>query len=794
VVLIRSPFVQARGNGDPAFLGPFRVLGRLGRGGFGVVYLACDQGRGTDDQFAAVKVIHQHVLDTPDSRARFAKEIAGIRRLGSEYVPKLLGEGAADDRPWLATELVAGLSLDKVVAAHRQPLPEDAVWQLGIGIAEALSAIHAAKLVHRDLKPQNVLVAPDGPWIIDFGLVRLTDTVTQPSSQFPIATFQYAAPEQLNQGLHAAGPAADVFALGGTLLFAATGHPPHEAANGEALLMKARTDRPNLAGLPRGLYPLVESCLLRSVDARPRLEELRAEFAKHARGRRDRRGFAATLPRDVHALLGDYQEELAGVLGSRGPARLGWRGRELLDPGAGPGWEPSPSASPSAVPEVGGEITDRLPGIRTLGPPRTMAYTRVASQPEPDWPRHDSDGIASTVSIGVAATSLDSLTALERGFAKGQAIAEDRARLPELPGQDDFVKRQQQETARSGEWSCVVGGWICAPVAVHRDVCVVACHDGVVVGLRADDGGLCWPPVRVGARIYSAAAIAPVYGSAAVAPGTGAGAAAYVAAADGSVHAIDLASGRADKVTFPGGVAVEGSPVVVNDPVAPRVYLVQANGRLHAIDPRGRQSVQSMHLCTLAGGATGALAATAEIVFAADAEGSVHLIDTITGRGLGVVRTDGQVFGAPVPVGNRLYIAGTDGMLREATLPGGAERGRVHLGEAPVLAAPVVEAGRIYVGGSDGVVRAYEIAGFGGESAVGWTPYAAGYEVAGLAVADGIVYVAAGYQVIALDGRTGRFLREVVTLNCLVGASPVITGRFAYVIGLGGVVKRVALR
>jgi serine/threonine protein kinase/outer membrane protein assembly factor BamB len=740
--------VEVRRDGDPPYVGPFRVLARLGRGGFGTVY-ACAHGR--SGELAAVKVVHPHLADSVEFLSRFAGEVAAIKRVRSDFVPRLIDEKSTDEPAWLATELIPGRSLDRVVK-QCGPLPETAVWCLGAGIAEALAAIHGAQLVHRDLKPHNVLLVPDRPWIIDFGLAHLSDLPHQSSSRLPMATYQYAAPEQLKIGLLGAGVAADIFALGATLLFAATGHPPHEADSQEQLFVRASNGQPNLAGLPGPLYGLVESCLLRSPEARPSLTELRAELARHAG---DGDGFAAVLPRDVLTLLDDYREELAEKIEARGPARLGWKVLPEAEAGAGP----------VAVP--------RLPEMGSLADPATLGWTPIESYSPPvthtrqdrprtqptttlrDWPfpdrPDDQDDDPSVVNIATVA-------------------------MEEPPADLD---RDARRPASQVRWTTRFDSWICAPASVHGDVCVAVCLDGTVAGLRLSDGRPLWRPVRVGAAINDAAAVVP--------RGSGADGDVFVGAADGSVHAIDLATGR-DRTVLEPGAAIEGPPVAVGQ----RVYVLRTDGSLHAIDARtGERKL----IIRLDGGASGPLAATARIVFAADITGSVHVIDAVTGRDLRQVRTAGRVIGTPVPVAGRLFVTSTDGRLRSTAIEDGYEYAPVDLGDAPVHTAPVHSAGVLYIGGSDGLVHAYDIDWHGGHGPVRrWPPCALGDEIVGLAAADGLVYVAVGYRLVELDGATGELRRELLRLNCLVGAAPVIWGRFGYVVGLGGVVKCLALR
>jgi len=746
--------VGARRKGDPDYIGPFRLLARLGIGGFGTVYGCAHRQSG---ELAAVKVVHPHLADASDFRSRFAREVAAIKRVHSDFVPRLIDEQGAADPAWLATELIPGLSLDKVVT-RCGPLPETAVWQLGVGIAEALTAIHGAHLVHRDLKPQNVLLVQDRPWIIDFGLVHLSDLPHQSSSRLPMATYQYAAPEQLKSGLLGAGVPADVFALGGTLLFAATGHAPHEADGLDQLFFRAINAPPNLAGLPHGLYGLVENCLLRSPDARPPVADLRSEFARRTG---DRHGFAAVLPPDVIGLLDAYREELADRIQAYGPARLGWRALPDGEGGGGPGRQ-------LRLPEIGRleePITRADTGIvtRTSSDRAAMSASArhrpvVAPQDQPlrdlafNLPPDEDDD---TSAFGASTVSVVEAPVWHRGV--GTAV------------------RDPSPVRWTGRFDSV----ICAPVALHRySGCVVVCLDGTVAGLRASDGLPLWRQVHMGPAVNDAAVVIP--------QAFGGGGDAFVGVVDGSVRAVDLASGW-DRTVLERGAAIEGPLVAVGH----RVYVLRSDGSLYVIDARtDRQRL----LLVMEDGASGALAATADTVFAADTKGSVHVIDAATGRELRQVRTAGRVLAAPLPLAGRLYVAGTDAMLREVGLEDGDECEPIDLG-APVHASPVFDAGVLYVGDANGFVHAFDVGRRGGRGPVRrWPPCQVGAEITGLAVADGLVYVAAGYHVMEIDGVTGALRRELLQLNCLVGAAPVISGSLAYVVGLGGVVKCLTLR
>jgi serine/threonine protein kinase len=308
---------------DPADIGPFKLLARLGVGGFGTVYAARRWNAPEDgltlEDLVAVKVVHPHLADEPAFRARFKKEIAAIERVHCPFVPQLVDAGAEEDPPWLATNLIPGLSLDKVVRA-RGPLPERAVWHLAAALAEILSSIHAADVVHRDFKPQNVLLEPTGPWVIDFSLVHLAELDHQSSSQVAMATYKYAAPEQLHALRDAERPA-DVYALGATLLFAATGHPPFDAPNLAQVIQCVLNEKPDLSGLPASLHSLVAGCLQRSPQQRPTLDQMLKEVGRHTGGSR-RDWFPGVLPWQVVTLLSAGHAEVRSLTGDTIPRAL----------------------------------------------------------------------------------------------------------------------------------------------------------------------------------------------------------------------------------------------------------------------------------------------------------------------------------------------------------------------------------------------------------------------------------------------------------------------------------------
>ncbi|MEU6705112.1 serine/threonine-protein kinase [Streptomyces wuyuanensis] len=250
--------------GEPRTIGAYRLLGRLGAGGMGRVYLARSEGGRT----VAVKVVHPHFALDEQFRARFRREVEAARRVGGAWTAPVLDADPDAPVPWVATGFVAGPALGAAVAGHG-PLPEHTVRTLGAGLAEALAAVHALGLVHRDVKPSNVLLTLDGPRLIDFGIARATDgTASLTTTGVSVGSPGYMAPEQIVGSGHVTG-AADVFSLGAVLAYAATGTAPFPGDSSAALLYKVVHEEPELGALTGELRELVGGCLAKDPPARP---------------------------------------------------------------------------------------------------------------------------------------------------------------------------------------------------------------------------------------------------------------------------------------------------------------------------------------------------------------------------------------------------------------------------------------------------------------------------------------------------------------------------------------------
>ncbi|MGW6564508.1 protein kinase domain-containing protein [Streptomyces sp. NPDC054975] len=265
--------MQPLDAGEPRTIGAYRILGRLGSGGMGRVYLARTEGGRT----VAVKIVHPHFALDEQFRERFRREVAAARRVGGRWTAPVLDADPEAPVPWVATGYVAGPTLTRAVEAVG-PLPEHTVRALGAGLAEALAGVHGLGLVHRDVKPSNVMATLEGPRLIDFGIARAMDgTASLTASGVSIGSPGYMAPEQILG--HGATGASDVFSLGAVLAYAATGAPPFPGDTSAALLYKVVHEEPELGPVSGELLALVTACLAKSPAARPTPSALAAALA-----------------------------------------------------------------------------------------------------------------------------------------------------------------------------------------------------------------------------------------------------------------------------------------------------------------------------------------------------------------------------------------------------------------------------------------------------------------------------------------------------------------------------------
>jgi eukaryotic-like serine/threonine-protein kinase len=298
-----APGMQALRPSDPWMIGRYRLLGQLGQGGMGRVFLGLSEAGSP----VAVKVLHAELAADPEFRMRFRREVAAARTVSGMFTALVLDADVDGPMPWLATAYVAGPSLAQAVR-ECGPMSEDSVLSLAAGLAEGLAAIHAAGLVHRDLKPSNVLLAGDGPRVIDFGICKMADATPLTVAGFMVGSPGFMSPEQAEGGV--VGPASDIFNLGVVLAFAATGKEPFGGGSSATRIRRMVHSAPDLDGLPGRIRPLVESCLAKDPGGRPSVVEFLARVSAASSVAAD-----SADPVRVADLSGSAGEDLSGPSG-----------------------------------------------------------------------------------------------------------------------------------------------------------------------------------------------------------------------------------------------------------------------------------------------------------------------------------------------------------------------------------------------------------------------------------------------------------------------------------------------
>jgi serine/threonine protein kinase len=284
------PQLAPLGPGDPAQLGPFTLRGRIGEGGQGVVYLGEDEA----GERAAIKLLHVKFSGDAMARSRFARELRAAQRVASFCTARVIVADLEGDTPYIASEYIDGHSLRETVEASG-PLSGSELDRLAVGTATALTAIHAAGIVHRDFKPDNVLIADGGPRVVDFGIARIVDTTGTITSR-AVGTPAYMAPEQISGDT--VGPPTDVFAWGATIAYAATGKAAFGGDSIAAVLNRILNHDIDVTPLPEPLRSVVQACLSKNPAARPTADEILLRLL----GRTDAGGaLTAVLTQGAHA-------------------------------------------------------------------------------------------------------------------------------------------------------------------------------------------------------------------------------------------------------------------------------------------------------------------------------------------------------------------------------------------------------------------------------------------------------------------------------------------------------------
>ncbi|KOV97670.1 serine/threonine-protein kinase [Streptomyces sp. NRRL B-3648] len=664
----------------PAYAGHYRLESCLGSGGMGVVHLA----RSTSGMRLAVKVVHAEFARDPEFRGRFRQEVAAARRVSGAFTAPVVDADPEAERPWMATSFIPGPTLSDQVK-RKGPMAPEQLRRLMAGLAEALRDIHRVGVVHRDLKPSNVLLAEDGPKVIDFGISRPKDSELRTETGKLIGTPPFMAPEQFRRPREV-GPAADIFALGSVMVHASTGRGPFDSDSPYVVAYQVVHDEPDLTGVPAGLAPLVLRCLAKEPADRPTPDELMREL----------RSVAASY--DTQAFIP------AQRTGEDGPAPESAPGpASQAGPGAAPG--PAPESARKSAPEAASES-------------RSVSSSRLRSAG-----RRRGRGRTTALAAGGLGLALAGvLTAVWLPGGNDQA-----------PGGGD---RPSLTAAAGGTWTArpAVGGEG-MPHCAYGAGKVLCARPGVVFALSPDDGGLLWrrsvgtsstsgPPAVSGGLVQPytdggsrLAGLDPATGEQVwqrrLPAGTTvryAGGTALLAGADGTLTGVDGATGA---TRWRGAVPGRGAAAFVAFPGEPVAWAARTSAdgtstRVTAVDPetgRVRGDVR------LRGWLKPFAARDGSVFFLAvdSAYGAEEIVRYTPATGATKrVALPSVLDGAHATVhGNVVYVLATGGSLDAVDMASG--RHLWHL-ETSVSrgSVPVVQGGRVYFTASDGRLLAVD--------------------------------------------------------------------------------------
>lgn len=657
---------------DPRQVGNYTLLGRLGGGGMGQVYL----GRSPGGRPVAVKVVHGVLASDSGFRRRFAQEVEAARRVGGFHTAPVVDADPDGDPPWLVTAYVPGPSLHDAVA-QLGPLAIPTVRSLGAGLAEGLAAIHACGLVHRDLKPANVILADDGPRVIDFGIARamggaaeLTQTGTV------VGTPGFMSPEQA-MGETDIGPSSDVFSLGSVLAFAVTGQGPFGAGSIAGIVYRIVSGQADLSRVPDELRDVVEACLTPEPSLRPSLDEVTDALA---RGQESTDMFTpGWLPATVPALATVAIEAMTGPVPVPSPTRA------AVPPPPVPGSVPV-AVEPDGPTELLAPRDTKEPGSPSGPSRRRLLFGAV--------------GVVAAAAVGATAWAL--------------VGGGDGDKNPGGAGESDAPL-----SGGKLRWRFATAGTVLSYPRVAGEQVHAASNDGTLYAVNTSNGTETWrfttgaalgsAPAVVGGTAYLGSDDTHLY---AVDAATGAerwafqtggivhspvfsGGVAYVASADGKLYAINADGSKRWELV----IGNDTHHVVIS---ADTLYVGSSDNNLYAVDATKGEK----RWAALTGGAVSGFPAVAGgTVYCTSTDNVLYAFDAATGAPRWKVPGISHKAG-PTINGDSIYIS-NGSTVAELAAADGSERGR--FGAAGDLGVPVTAGGKLYVGSTDQQLRCFDL-------------------------------------------------------------------------------------
>jgi len=713
--------LEALGPNDPTTVGNYRLAAVLGTGGMGRVYLAFSPS----GRRVAIKVIRPDLVQESHIRSRFAREVAASRAVSGFFAAGVIDADVDANPPWLATAYVPGPSL---VAAVREAgaLPVPSVRALGAALAEALSAVHAAGLIHRDLKPANVLLAPDGPRLIDFGISSLGDSGTLTHAGAMMGSPGYMSPEQIRG--QTIGTPTDVFAFGAVLAFTSTGAGPFGTGTVPTLLYRSVHAAPDLEGVPAELRPLLTACLDKDPARRPDLPTILRELTG---------GQAAAdmfPPGWLDAAFAQSPMPVAPMPGAIGPTPTPIGTTPVpMDPAISPvpaapgGYATADAATrrqgfPSTPPPIAAwptvHQTPSDPGSFGSGSPAGSAapvgYAEPGAAPQGRPAPEQRPRRAGPSRRGLLIGALGAVGLAAGGTAAWQLLDDKN---------DDGGKGDVPVASQL--WRVATTGTVLSRSAIAGSLVYAASNDGTLYALNTASGSVAWKHTTGGALGSAPLALGGVV---------------YLGGDDTYLYAFDAATGKVRWQFQTLGI--------VHSPVGGGgvVYVGSADTHLYAVDAVSGarrwafQAENDTHSPALAG----------ESVYVGSSDTNLYAVDAASGAKRWAYTTAGAVSGIPAVMGGIVYFGSTDGFLYAVDTNTGKLVWKFEGVSAG--AGPTIANGTIYMGGRAKNLFALRAT----DGQVQWTFQAAG-DLNAPAVAGGTVYVGSGdANLYAVDGATGK--------------------------------------
>ncbi|MBV9023785.1 MAG: PQQ-binding-like beta-propeller repeat protein [Streptomycetaceae bacterium] len=761
---------------DPRRIGPFEVLGRLGSGGMGLVYLA----RSASGRRVAIKTVRAELAEDQLFRVRFTREVEAARAVSGFYTAAVVDADPRAAVPWLATAYVPAPSLEEIVN-ESGPLPAQAVRWLAAGVAEALQSIHSAGLVHRDLKPSNVLVVEDGPRVIDFGIASGVSNTRLTMTNVAVGTPAYMSPEQARDSRSVTG-ASDVFSLGSTLVFAATGHAPFHGCNPVETVFMLLREGPDLSGMPEELRPLIESCMRMEADQRPSPEDLQAQLAPHlfAASGDDSGTASAWLPANAVAVI----EQRSGRRASAAAAMA------------------APAPVPPPMPPQPPPVPDE-PASNAQGAQRGGRHASAAAEPHRDISLrhgHESVQLAGSVPIGPGPRAVESqeprgtqAAGESPGLAWTTRGRGTPAAAPQATGHQARGHHTQQPSHRWRPWRFRMSNDVWGTPVVHSGQLYVTSFEvhalDVTSGQRQfKTRDVAWTMAVVDGRIHASD------GPGLYALDAADGADRWRVAVDGWVYALQAADGTVATGTRGGGVQAwdaatgalrweragaqadfetpELGPALIDG----TVYF-RGSGLLYAVDAH-TGTERWVHMLD-----EGKAAGSVPIRPVPAADGCLYItagsrvlaLDAATGAERWRFDAPAVIFSPPAIASGGVYVADYLGTVYALDSASGMERWRVATEARQSVEPVVVAGGQVHLGSGAALYTLEAAAG-----TPKWRFAAQGEIVGSPVVADGRVHFGStDHCLYTLDAATGQLHWKLETGGEITG-SPVIRDGIVY--------------